>query len=79
MPSFCVDITYFESLAPPTVSDGGPPRVVSSPNSSQPAAPWSIYLTWNIAHCLQVMDGDGTCSFCHPCPFPDENGVYWGR
>eukprot|EP01052_Picozoa_sp_SAG31_P011678 SAG31_NODE_666_length_12962_cov_37.025033_7_plen_3251_part_01 len=44
MPSFCVDITYFESLAPPT-----------------------------------KMDGDGTCSFCHPCPFPDSNGVYWGR
>ena len=37
MPSFCVDITHFESL------------------------------------------DDGTCSFCHPCPFPDEQNIYWGR
>ena len=37
MPSFCVDITWFESL------------------------------------------DDGTCSFCHPCPFPDKDGIYWGR
>eukprot|EP01047_Picozoa_sp_COSAG01_P009076 COSAG01_NODE_368_length_18064_cov_5.721959_1_plen_4267_part_10 len=37
MPSFCVDITHFDSL------------------------------------------DDGTCSFCHPCPFPDANGIYWGR
>ena len=44
MPSFCVDITYFDSLAPPTVPGG-----------------------------------DGTCSFCHPCPFPDSNGIFWGR